>query len=75
MNPDIFISYKREDVGMVKALAKELVNCGWVVWWDHDIPAGKDYDTEILNALTNAKCVIVIWSEKSIFSRNVKGRS
>ncbi len=72
MKPDIFISYKREDVGMVRALAKELVNCGWTVWWDHDIPAGKDYDTEILNALTDAKCVIVIWSEKSIYSRNVK---
>jgi hypothetical protein len=72
MYPDIFISYKREDVALVKVIAKELTNYGWNVWWDHNIPVGKDYDTVILDALSNARSVLVIWSEKSINSRNVK---
>jgi len=72
MSHDIFISYKREDVALVKVIAKELTNYGWIVWWDHNIPVGKDYDTVILDALSNARSVLVIWSEKSINSRNVK---
>src|SRR4030095_3715490 len=39
---DIFISYKREDLELAKALAAELTELGWTVWWDHDIPAGRD---------------------------------
>ena len=69
---DIFISYKREDLILAKALAMELSGLGWTVWWDHDIPAGQDYDEVIVNELSTAKCVIVLWSESSVNSRNVK---
>jgi tetratricopeptide (TPR) repeat protein len=69
---DIFISYKREDIVLAKTLANMLSEFGWTVWWDHDIPAGKDYDQIIEEQLASAKCIIVLWSALSINSRNVK---
>ncbi len=69
---DIFISYKHEDLVLAKALAMELAELGWTVWWDHDIPAGQDYDEVIINELSSVKCVLVLWSERSVNSRNVK---
>lgn len=69
---DIFISYKREDILLAKSLAAKLIEAGYTVWWDHDIPAGKDYDRVIEEALNNAGCVIVFWSAASVNSRNVK---
>jgi len=69
---DIFISYKHEDLPLVKALAMQLTELGWTVWWDHEIPAGRDYDEVILEQLNLSKCVIVLWSALSVKSRNVK---
>ncbi len=69
---DIFISYKREDIALARSLAGVLSQSGYTVWWDHDIPAGKDYDQVIEEALGSARCVIVFWSAASINSRNVK---
>src|SRR5688500_7381008 len=69
---DIFISYKHEDILLAKALAMELTGLGWSVWWDHEIPAGQDYDEVIVNELSSAKCVLVLWTERSVNSRNVK---
>ncbi len=69
---DIFISYKREDVPLARSLAELLTKQGWTVWWDHNIPAGKDYDTVIEQELDKCKCAIVLWTAGSIQSRNVK---
>ena len=69
---DIFISYKREDVVLAKVLAAHLQKEGWSVWWDHEIPSGKDYDVVIEKELENCKCAIVLWTPVSIQSRNVK---
>ena len=69
---DVFISYKREDIILAKTLANMLIELGWTVWWDRDIPAGKDYDQIIEEQLASAKCIIVLWSTLSINSRNVK---
>jgi hypothetical protein len=51
----------------------QLTDLGWTVWWDHEIPAGRDYDEVILEQLNLSKCVIVLWSALSVKSRNVKG--
>ena len=69
---DIFISYKREDLELAKGLAMKLTELGWTVWWDHEIPAGRDYDEVISEELNLSKCVIVLWSFLSVKSRNVK---
>ena len=63
---DIFISYASEDRAETKKLAHALESHGWSVWWDRSIPIGQIYAEVIEAALKEARCVIVIWSEKSV---------
>lgn len=63
--PDVFISYKKEDVARVEPIAKGLAAAGYEVWWDHRIPPGRTYRDVIGAALAEAKCVLVVWSTLS----------
>lgn len=72
---DIFISYARQDRDRVTPVVEQLVALGWDVWWDPDIPAGKEFDELIEEQLQAARCVIVIWSETSVQSRWVRGEA
>jgi formylglycine-generating enzyme required for sulfatase activity len=65
---DIFISYANADRPRVKPLVDALQQQGWSVWWDRKIPIGKTWDQVIDEALTDARCVIVLWSRDSIQS-------
>jgi hypothetical protein len=65
---DIFISYAREDRDRVKILADGLAAQGWSVWWDSEIPSGRRFSQAIEEALTTARCVVVVWSNSSICS-------
>jgi TIR domain len=69
---DIFISYARPDKEKAERLANAFSQSGWSVWWDREIPPGKSYDEVIENALSSARCVIVLWSKNSVSSRWVK---
>jgi hypothetical protein len=69
---DIFISYKREEQAVARQLASALETEGWTVWWDPQLRAGEHFDDEIEKALNEARCVIVMWSERSVRSRYVK---
>src|SRR5512132_2827453 len=65
---DIFISYVREDIDAAEKLAEALEAQGWLVFWDRRIPAGKRFDDFLNEQLEAARCVIVLWSSRSIFS-------
>lgn len=65
---DIFISYASADRSRVEPLVDALRGLGWSVWWDRTIPAGKTWDQVIEAALTDARCVIVLWSHASVRS-------
>jgi hypothetical protein len=69
---DIFLSYKSEDKPRAKIIAKTLEQYGYSVWWDRIILPGKTFDEVIKEALNAAKCVIVLWSKKSVLSDWVK---
>jgi len=69
---DIFISYKREEQPQAKALAEALEGQGWSVWWDPKLRAGEHFDDVIEKALHETKCVIVLWSKRSVESRYVR---
>lgn len=72
---DIFISYKSEDRPKAKIIAEALEENGNSVWWDRLIPPGKTFDQVIVEALSAAKCVIVLWSRESVSSDWVKNEA
>ena len=72
---DIFISYSKSDRAKAQMLAKALQREGWSVWWDARIPPGQSLDEVIDRALEAARCVIVMWSKKSVSSRWVKAEA
>jgi hypothetical protein len=69
---DIFVSYARADKEKAELLANAFSQKGWSVWWDREIPPGKSFDETIENALSSARCVVVLWSKTSVSSRWVK---
>jgi hypothetical protein len=66
--PDLFISYKRADRSRVEPLVDALNNEGFSVWWDPEIVPGDRFSRTIERQLSEAKCVIVAWSESSVDS-------
>ncbi len=69
---DIFLSYKSEDSEKAQKIAKAIEKKGYTVWWDRIIPPGRNFDDVIEEELDEAKCVVVLWSEKSIKAKWVK---
>lgn len=69
---DIFLSYAREDVEQAGRLAGALESLGWSVWWDRKIPAGKSFSQVIEEALSQARCVVVLWSGDAVGSNWVR---
>ena len=72
---EIFISYASEDRPRAKIIAEALEHQGYSVWWDVVIPPGKTFDEVIKEELDSTKCIIVLWSWKSILSDWVKEES
>lgn len=72
---DIFISYSSEDKTRVKIVAEALERKGWSVWWDRQIPVGQRFDTVIEQELSESKCVVVIWTQRSANSEWVKNEA
>jgi hypothetical protein len=68
-----FISYSRTNRGFALELAMELKASGFQIWFDQlDIPTGARWDDEIEKALTQCEIFMVILTQQSIASNNVK---
>jgi TIR domain len=65
---DIFISYASSDKWRIRPLVEALQEQGWSVWWDRRILPGEAWEEVVEKALVDTKCVIVLWSQKSIQS-------
>jgi TIR domain len=65
---DIFVSYASEDRPRGEEFARALEGQGWTVFWDRTIPIGKTWRETIGRELSEARCVIVLWSKTSIDS-------
>ena len=63
---DVFVSYKAEDRGRVAPLVQALEADGLSVWWDTQIAAGSEWRRDIEEELDSARCVIVVWSKRSV---------
>ena len=65
---DIFLSYTEQDREQARRIAAALESVGWTVWWDRRIPAGETWRSVLEEALQNMRCMIVLWSSRSIES-------
>ncbi len=65
---DLFVSYASADRERVAILVQRLERLGFSVWWDRDIAHGQNFHRVIEQALDQAKCAVVVWSEKSVNS-------
>ncbi len=69
---DVFISYSREDKDRVTGLAQKLREAGVSLWIDQGgIDGAAMWSEEIVNALENAKVLILMVSENAVTSHNV----
>ena len=63
---DLFVSFKAEDRARVAPLVQALETDGLSVWWDEHIGGGDEWRDTILRHLEAARCVIVVWSKRSV---------
>lgn len=73
--PDIFISYSREDAAVARRFADAFADEGFDVWWDAALRSGENFDEVIEKALRAAKAVVVLWSPRSVASRWVRAEA
>ena len=73
--PDIFLSYSREDRAAAQHFAECFVREGFSVWWDAALRSGQTFDEVIEKELRAAKAVVVLWSPRSVASRWVRAEA
>lgn len=72
---DVFVSYSSHDRDRVASLANALEEAGVSVWWDRRLVPGDVYETEIDDALTKARVVLVVWTPASVASQWVRSEA
>jgi hypothetical protein len=68
---DVFFSYSSKDRERVRPIRDALLAEGFEVFWDQDVPPGRNWDKWIRQHLDAAHCAVVFWSEHSVTSDNV----
>src|SRR6185312_14110866 len=72
-SPDLFVSYASRDRERVLPIVERLEAAGVKVWIDREgISGGASYALEIAEAIEQAKAIVLMCSEASLSSRNVK---
>jgi len=75
MAADVFLSYSSKDRERVRPIVAALESANLSVWWDREIGAGAVFERQIEEALDNAKCIIVVWSQDAIESDWVRAEA
>ena len=69
---DIFISYRRVDQELAKALVEGLTSRGVRVWWDGKIEGGEDWRDAIVENLNVSQALVILFSEACNDSKQLK---
>jgi len=69
----VFISYCHDNKDEVARLVEELEDAGVAVWWDEDIPGGRDWKEAIRMAMEKAYAVVVCLSPELTEERYQSG--
>jgi hypothetical protein len=69
---DVFLSYSAKDRERVRYLRDGLALLGFQVFWDQEVPPGREWNDWIVEQLRQSRSVIVVWSSHSVVSRNVR---
>lgn len=73
MTHDAFISYSINDAAMAEAICTALEAQELKCWYAaRNIPGGADWEASIVDALTNSRVMILVWSSVSDQSKQVK---
>lgn len=72
---DVFLSYSRQDLPLVRKLVMALETRGLAVWWDLSIPAGAVWASVIEDALESSRVIVVLWSSHSVKSEWVRAEA
>lgn len=69
----VFVSYCHDNKDEVARLVQELRDAGESVWWDEDIPGGRDWKEAIRAAMEKAYAVVVCLSPELTEDRDRSG--
>ncbi|MEM9739894.1 MAG: toll/interleukin-1 receptor domain-containing protein [Pseudomonadota bacterium] len=69
---DIFISYRRTDQMVARALVEQLEARGVAVWWDQKIEGGEDWRDAIVAGLESAQALVILFSDECNDSKQLK---
>jgi len=64
-----FVSYSRDDRDEVVALVQELLQLGWRLWWDEEIPGGSEWESHLHSRLNRATHLVLFLSARSVRSK------
>ena len=72
MTNDVFLSYRRTDQALAQSLVEALQKNGVKVWWDQMIEGGEDWRDAIVENLTGARALVILFSEECNSSKQLK---
>lgn len=63
---DVFVAFEESDRVAAGRLIRGLERAGFAVWSHADLPGGENWQSQVESALESAKCVVVLWTKKSV---------